>query len=281
MTDVAVLRTMAGQGIRFLPLKPRSKSPIEKGWPAKRYPPSAIKEAVRRGCNIGVNIRQSGLLVVDADPRNGGEASLAKLAQDFTLPETPMVWSGRGDGGHHIYWRAPVGIHLPTKVGAYPGIDFKSSGQVVAPGSIHPDTGKPYVVDAWFDFSITIAEAPADLVASLGTQMIAKPPSVAAASIGNETLAELLSVLNPCDYAGTGPRDWLALMMACHDATAGAGVEEFIEWCAGDPEYATEHHMQMNRRRWASVTAAANFDIGSPSPRPRCSGRWPRLAMRA
>src|SRR5690606_11277319 len=79
------------------------------------------------------------------------------------------------------------------------------------------------------------------------------------------TLAELLSALDPRDYASDGPEDWFRLICACHDATAGDGIEEFIEWCAGDPAYADEHHMQMNRRRWASVTAAADSDIEQPA----------------
>lgn len=258
-------REMAAQGIQFFPLKPLSKVPAEKGYLHKLYSPSEIKAAVWRGYNVGVNIKQSDLLVVDVDPRNGGDASIDQLQRDFSFPVTPIVWSGRGDGGHHIYLRAPQGVRLPAKVAAYPGIDFKGSGHVAAPGSFHPNTCKAYTVDSWFDFTVPIADTPADLADALGRQPVAKPRSTATPAISNDALAQLLSVLDPRDYASTGSQDWFRLMCACHDATAGEGIEEFIEWCAGDPEYADEHHIQMNRRRWASVRAASDSDLNQPA----------------
>jgi hypothetical protein len=39
-------------------------------------------------------------------------------------------------------------------------------------------------------------------------------------------------------------------MMASHRATGGAGVEEFVAWSVGDPDYA-DHEMSI-RKRWAS-----------------------------
>lgn len=258
-------REMAAQGIQFFPLRPRSKVPAEKGYLHKLYRPPEIKAALLRGCNVGVNIKRSGLLVIDVDPRNGGDASINQLQRDFIFPDTPIVWSGRGDGGHHIYLRAPQGVRLPAKVAAYPGIDFKGSGHVAAPGSFHPNTCMPYTVDSWFDFTVPIAETPVDLVVALGRQPVAKPRTTATPAIGNDALAQLLSVLDPRDYSSSGSEDWFRLMCACHDATAGEGIEEFIEWCAGDPDYADEHHIQLNRRRWASVRAASDSDLDLPT----------------
>src|SRR5215213_3476692 len=46
------------------------------------------------------------LVVLDIDPRNGGSvAALEALAG--LLPDTLIVWSGRGDGGHHRFYRRP------------------------------------------------------------------------------------------------------------------------------------------------------------------------------
>ena len=77
------------------------------------------------------------LLVVDLDPRNGGDLD------DLVLPETMTVLSGRGDGGMHRYYarpHAPHGIDLHPR----PGVDVKINGFMVMPPSLHPDTGKPY-----------------------------------------------------------------------------------------------------------------------------------------
>lgn len=95
------------------------------------------------GANIGGRVPE-GILVVDIDPRNGGEESLARLvAQHFALPETLTHYSGRGDGGRHLFFQRPPGKLSAKRLG--PGIDLKThSGYVVLPPSIHPATGKPY-----------------------------------------------------------------------------------------------------------------------------------------
>jgi Bifunctional DNA primase/polymerase, N-terminal len=55
---------------------------------------------------IGARVPES-LLVIDVDPRNGG--SLAEL-ESLTgpLPATLTAWSGRDDGGRHLYFRRPL-----------------------------------------------------------------------------------------------------------------------------------------------------------------------------
>jgi hypothetical protein len=109
-----------------------------------------------RGANIGARV-PAGLFVVDFDPRKPGYgAAVEMLERHGTLPDTLMTISGRRDGGVHRFYRRPPGKlsgrllvpgfeHLEE-----PGIDIKTpGGYVVAPPSIHPDTGWPYAeVDA-------------------------------------------------------------------------------------------------------------------------------------
>jgi hypothetical protein len=63
------------------------------------------------------------------------------------LPTTPMVLSGRYDGGHHLFYQRPPGqltdVRLPD------GIDIRVGGShyTIVPPSIHPDgweAAKPY-----------------------------------------------------------------------------------------------------------------------------------------
>jgi hypothetical protein len=79
--------------------------------------------------------------VIDIDPRNGGDlAELESLTGP--LPTTLTVWSGRNDGGRHLYFLRPLGSLTSTKLPQ--GIDLKVNGYCIAPPSIHPATGQPY-----------------------------------------------------------------------------------------------------------------------------------------
>ena len=101
---------------------------------------------------IGLACRPSGLVVVDIDPRNGGDDSLHDLErQHGTLPETPT--SGTGGGGAHYFFRARADVTLTDRPIAA-GVDIKANGYVVGPPSLHP-SGRRY---AW-----RIGSAPDDL----------------------------------------------------------------------------------------------------------------------
>lgn len=90
--------------------------------------------------NVGLATGK-GLVVLDMDPRNGGVESLARLeAKVGKLPE-PTVRTG--GGGLHWYFETDVDL---SSLKLMMGLDVKGvGGQVVAPPSIHPDTGEPYV----------------------------------------------------------------------------------------------------------------------------------------
>lgn len=112
------------------------------------------------GANVGVRPPQN-VMVLDVDPRHDGDRSLDALqAAHGPLPVTLTAVSGRGDGGAHRYYRRPVGKISARGLG--PGIDLKTcSGYVVAPPSVHPDTGRAY---AWVDPDAPVADPPAWLV---------------------------------------------------------------------------------------------------------------------
>ncbi len=86
--------------------------------------------------------RLSGLVVIDVDPRNGGEASLVKLCRDLNIDLSTTAVSTSG-GGQHLYFRYPSeadGEITRKNLGNdYPGLDVKADrGYVVGPGSTHP-----------------------------------------------------------------------------------------------------------------------------------------------
>jgi hypothetical protein len=95
------------------------------------------------GANIGGRVPPA-LVVLDVDPRHGGDRNLAQLeAEHGDLPITQTSLSGRGDGGRHLWWLHPGG---PLTTARLPdGLDVKTRrGYVVLPPSVHPDSGKPY-----------------------------------------------------------------------------------------------------------------------------------------
>lgn len=84
----------------------------------------------------------SGLVVLDIDPKHGGDSSLDELIQEHgPLPHT--IEAITGGGGRHVYFSHPGGI-VRNKVGLAPGIDLRGDGGcIVAPPSLHA-SGKTY-----------------------------------------------------------------------------------------------------------------------------------------
>lgn len=112
------------------------------------------------GALIGARV-PAAFFVLDIDPRHNGQENLTALESEHgVLPETLTVYSGRGDGGRHLYFLRPAG--KLTEVGIQrelrrlgqlaegdqeAGIDLKAAGYCVMPPSPHPLTGDPYVWD--------------------------------------------------------------------------------------------------------------------------------------
>ena len=100
------------------------------------------EETIRRwwtrwpDANIGVATGE-GLLVLDVDPRNGGDASLAAVEEEHDWIRT--LTARTGSGGLHLYLTGD----LPSRAGLLPGIDLKGrGGYIVAPPSRHACGGR-------------------------------------------------------------------------------------------------------------------------------------------
>jgi P4 family phage/plasmid primase-like protien len=143
--------TYADRGWKVLPIPRGRKYPRFEKWPSlATTDPEVIEDWWGRWPSDGVGIacgEVSGLFVIDVDVANGkvGAKTLADLeAIHGELPETYTVRTPTG--GWHFYFRydpaRPVG--MPDL-----GLDVNTrgdGGQVVAPPTIHPDTGTPYEV---------------------------------------------------------------------------------------------------------------------------------------
>lgn len=110
------------------------KHPLLTDWPRRATTdPATIAAWWRKWprANIGVALR-GGHVVLDVDPRNGGDDELADLEHQYgPLPPTPIALTG--SGGVHYHFTAPP--DTPT-VTLAPGLELKATGaQVVLPPS--------------------------------------------------------------------------------------------------------------------------------------------------
>jgi hypothetical protein len=92
--------------------------------------------SARPDANVAIATGQ--VIVLDVDPRNGGDASLAELEQKHgALPTTASARTG--GGGLHVYLQPPSGITIKNSASALaPGLDIRGTGgYVLAPPSRH------------------------------------------------------------------------------------------------------------------------------------------------
>lgn len=273
------LKRMAADGLRLFPLRhwdatrisPKTgeeervgKHPRDAGYQLHDYSGFNFANYLKRKGNIGAAPGAEDL-IVDVDPERGGLKSLERLLWDadaeLPLDLFPRVMSGKGDGGFHVYMKHPRDYRTRWQMKAFPGLDFQAFGRyVVAPGSLHPKTGKPYtLLRPW----ARPAMAPPSLLS-----IIAKPEHVSSGGVaGALTLDDLRSLLGALDAAdfGAGGRnheEWLDIAMAVHHGSGGddEAAEIWLDWCASDEQYG-DAAREMNMRRWESFDATLDSSM--------------------
>lgn len=213
MTDrTAETRTLTGAGspLEIMLSHGFSVGPLDGKIPLTKHgvqdftrDPGVISGWKRRWpqCNWGVT--QLGVIALDVDPRHGGSVAALKLR-----PEDETLCVQTGAGGWHLYYR--VSSPVRGKVHGVPGIDVKAggSGYLVAPGSIHPVTQKPYRLHR----DAPIAQCPAHIWELIAQPTFAPPSTPVPAS---------------------GDRDrWDGLVRTVQDAQEG-NRNAMLFWAAG------------------------------------------------
>jgi hypothetical protein len=229
-------------GYHLMQIHPEKKTPARKGW-RDAAPLTAAEAAEMKRC--GVRLRDVDL-VVDIDPRNGGsidalEKACGPIATVFPMVDTPH--------GFHFYMTKPPGAVRHT-LRELPGIEFKTLGRfVVAPGSVGYE---------WDIFGTMPPPACPESVLNL-----IQKPAIAPADgqPGEWTCDELAETLDELDVTEFRDHDyWFSFMGACHEATGGMGIEEFIRWSTADPEYANDEGKI--RSRWSTLTVGKTGNAG-------------------
>ncbi|MCK5132085.1 MAG: PriCT-2 domain-containing protein [Candidatus Sabulitectum sp.] len=236
-------------------LQPQGKRPVMADWVSA---PSKINGDGRAyldlGYNLGFRIPKTHL-IIDVDPRNGGDVRFKQLPQEVQdLPVTTVT----AGGGFHIYTTLPEGydyLTLRTKVEPeYKGIDFLHYGkQVVLPGSVlNEAAGWELGSDAEFP----PPETPPSLLDIL--RRVAPEAGVVDLDsyLSAFELDQILAMIPVSQYQDND--SWLRLAMACHHATDGQGLSSFLSWSINDPMY--QDQGEIITRRWDSM-ATGNTSV--------------------
>lgn len=168
----------AKRGWAVLPLRPRDKTPATRhGFKDATIEKAAIVRAwsAKPDANVGIATGVvSRIVVLDVDPRNGGDVSLAELERIHgPLPDTLRV--ATGGRGIHVYFLADGPVPSGDLA---PGLEVKGDGRyVVAPPSVHPN-GPLY---RWENdpFTTTLVAPPAWLTVSKKKRAKPTPESAA------------------------------------------------------------------------------------------------------
>lgn len=124
-----------------------AKHPRFGGWRQKASAnPHVVKALLEKhpNANVGIATGKGFGVVLDLDPRNGSDTSIAQMEADHgALP--PTLTARTGGGGAHLVFSYPEGLAVGNSLPAlvpYAGIDVKGdSGLVVAAPSVHASGG--------------------------------------------------------------------------------------------------------------------------------------------
>jgi hypothetical protein len=153
---------LAASGVAVFPCGPDKAPRTPRGF----HDATTDAEVIGRldwngGGMIGAAIAP-GVVVVDVDPRNGGNETMNLLfEQGREIPDTAIVRTG--GGGFHYYLAVPEGLKLRGSLG--PGVDIKRSGKgyVVtppSPGYEAVNALAPAPAPAWLLEELAVPDAP-------------------------------------------------------------------------------------------------------------------------
>lgn len=199
--------------------------------------------------NIGIATgAASGIVVVDIDPRNGGDGTWEAMLERNGAAEPETARAKTGGGGTHLLFRYDAD-NLPS-VPAGKGIDVKSDGGLIVVEPSRHASGRAYAWDAEADplDGAAIADVPDWLAAPRRASVgILKDNTIRAAGyIDPQRIADIEAAtahLDPDDY-----QVWIAVGMALHSTDAPEAFAIWTAWAARSSKFAIED----SRAKWRS-----------------------------
>ncbi len=247
-------------GKHLTPLK--GKKPTLNDWTSRKV---SDEKVYSHNGNLGMVIGP-GDLVLDIDPRNGGNEGFEKLTAELNgLVMIPTVVTP--SGGRHYYMKMPeeyIGLTFKKKLRRFPGVDFLTQGaQCVIVSSTIKGAGSY----DWFDpdfGGFEQEDAPAELLDLFSRgQLDNSDPSdlgdfdglVGSGGWSKEKVLEMLSKLDP-----SMPNDeWVKVGMALHDWDPVGGQAIWEYWSTDGDNYIEGE----TEKRWRSFHSTGEVTLGS------------------
>lgn len=211
--------------------------------------------------NIGIATGQTsgGLVVLDLDRKNGKDGYQALAEWQFqnrlskAFPDTVKAISGTG--GEHWYYQMPE-CYLDSRIDILSGIDSRANkGYIVAPPSIHPETGVPYQWgEAHSPKEIRLAEVTPEILLLLTYE---RNKGQAAEKPGIRDRFKLPGIIEQ------GQRDDTIFRYACQLRSQGIPEEEIAERIRSANEQRCRPPMDDQQIR-KIIRQAINYPPGEP-----------------
>lgn len=204
---------LAAKGFKVFPIQAGAKfPPLIKDWPTLATSDEAtIQSWWTQWPEANIGIHTAGLLVVDVDPKKGGDESLKQLEKDHVLAETLTTITPTG--GRHLYFKLAEdtsGVaNSVERLGK--GLDVRSSnGYVLAPGSTVPAGRYRFAGESG------LSAAPASLVAAAGTAPESRTHTEPVPDAPEEVIVRAIEYLRGAERSVRGAGgDQAAYRVAC------------------------------------------------------------------
>lgn len=210
-TTLEAALSYADAGLRVLPVARGEKRPLITNWPSRATAqPDSLRSWWSQFAEPDVGIATGhGLVVIDVDPRSGGDVSHLELP--------PTVEAITGGGGRHLYFRHDTELRsCASALG--PGVDIRAAkGFVVAPPSTHR-SGQEY---EWLRDVRDVAMAV--LPKSIAQQLAVPGPDYARGSISDPLVPQ-----GRRDETAVRAAGMLRSLGVCEEAI-GAGLAAIAE----------------------------------------------------
>lgn len=229
------------RGWKVLPLAPGSKQPLSALVPNGFHGATSDPETARRwwtakpDAGIGLAMKDSGLVCVDVDARNGGLETLERLeAQHGPMQSDVMAYTP--GGGMHFLFSAQLVGNLPGTLGA--GIDLKADGYIAVEPSQHPN-GKAY---AWEASSDPLEGCVPSSLPGWIRDLVRAPlqaPAMPAATVPPMPAERRASLQQALGHIPADDRDtWLQVGMAIQNELPTAeGFDLWTQWSQHSPKF--------------------------------------------
>ena len=207
--------------------------------------------------NIGIALGEvSGIVVLDVDPRNGGDDTLQQIIQTYgALPETASAITGGGQ--HFIFKYAGQRVKSPGK-----GLDALSNGKLIV---VEPSThasGRNYAWDAAADplEGAAIADPPAWMLDTIARRNLAgnlPPAPVVVGYLDPRRIEDLRAALPNLDADNYDT--WIGVGQALHSTDAPEAFELWDTWARKSPKYEPGEA----RRKWSTYRSSGGLNVES------------------